>query len=167
MPALYWANGQYLGPAHLFAVFRTYIIFTFWKMRMRFACLLSFPCPYTVPGASQVALVVKNLPANAGDMRRGFNPWVRKIPWRRKWATHSSILAWRIPWTEEPGGLQSIGSQRVGQDWIDLALMHACLCGLVESGLWLTRPQDPLTFIIFPFAAEILSFSIFCTWIYE
>ena len=31
-------------------------------------------------------------------------------------ATHSSILAWRIPWTEEPGGLQSMGSQRVGQD---------------------------------------------------
>ena len=32
-------------------------------------------------------------------------------------ATHSSILAWRIPWTEEPGGLQSVGSQRVGRDW--------------------------------------------------
>ena len=31
-------------------------------------------------------------------------------------ATHSSIVAWRIPWTEEPGGLQSVGSQRVGQD---------------------------------------------------
>ena len=36
-------------------------------------------------------------------------------------ATHSSILAWRIPWTEEPGGLQSMGSQRVGHDWSDLA----------------------------------------------
>ena len=33
-------------------------------------------------------------------------------------ATHSSILAWRIPWTEEPGGLQSTGSQRVGHDWV-------------------------------------------------
>ena len=32
-------------------------------------------------------------------------------------ATHSSILVWRIPWTEESGGLQSIGSQRVGHDW--------------------------------------------------
>ena len=32
-------------------------------------------------------------------------------------ATHSSILAWKIPWTEEPGGLQSIGLQRVGHDW--------------------------------------------------
>ena len=36
-------------------------------------------------------------------------------------ATHSSILAWRIPWSEEPGRLQSIGSQRVGQDWSNLA----------------------------------------------
>ena len=36
--------------------------------------------------------------------------------WSRKMATHSSILAWRIPWTEEPGGLQSRGSQRVGHD---------------------------------------------------
>ena len=36
-------------------------------------------------------------------------------------ATHSCILAWRIPWTEEPGGLQSKGSQRVGHDWSDLA----------------------------------------------
>jgi len=33
-------------------------------------------------------------------------------------ATHSSTLAWRIPWTEEPGGLQSRGSQRVGHDWV-------------------------------------------------
>ena len=32
-------------------------------------------------------------------------------------ATHSSILAWRVPWTEEPGGLQSVGSQRVRHDW--------------------------------------------------
>ena len=39
--------------------------------------------------------------------------------------THSSILAWRIPWTEEPGGLLSIASHRVGHDWGDLACMHA------------------------------------------
>ena len=38
--------------------------------------------------------------------------------------THSSIFAWRTPWTEEPGGLQSIGSQKVGHDWSDLAHVH-------------------------------------------
>ena len=37
-------------------------------------------------------------------------------PLEKEMATHSSILAWRIPWTEEPGGLQSMGSQRVGRD---------------------------------------------------
>ena len=41
----------------------------------------------------------------------GFDPWVGKIPWRRKWQ-HSSILVWEIPWTEEPGGLHSMGSQK-------------------------------------------------------
>ena len=48
--------------------------------------------------------------------RGGFDPWVRKIPWRRARTTHSSILAWRIPWTEEPGGLQSLGLKRIGHD---------------------------------------------------
>ena len=47
--------------------------------------------------------------------------WVRSLgredPLEKEMATHSSILAWRIPWTEEPGGLQSIGSQRVGRDF--------------------------------------------------
>ena len=46
--------------------------------------------------------------------------WVRslgqEIPLEKGMATHSSILAWRIPWTEEPGRIQSMGSQRVGQD---------------------------------------------------
>ena len=40
-----------------------------------------------------------------------FNPGVGKIPWRRKWQPYSSILAWKIPWTEEPGRLESVGSQ--------------------------------------------------------
>ena len=43
-------------------------------------------------------------------------------------ATHASNLAWRIPWTEEPGGLQSIGLKRVGQDWVILAGTHAYGC---------------------------------------
>ena len=42
--------------------------------------------------------------------------WVKK-PWEKAMAPHSSTLAWKIPWTEGPGALQSMGSQRVGQDW--------------------------------------------------
>ena len=47
--------------------------------------------------------------------RCGHDPWVRKIAWRRneEMAIHSSILAWRIPWPEEAGGLQSMGSLRI------------------------------------------------------
>ena len=41
--------------------------------------------------------------------RPGFDPWVRKIPLEKEMATHSSILVWKIPWTEELGGLQSTG----------------------------------------------------------
>ena len=58
-------------------------------------------------------------------------PWVRKIPLDKGMATHSSILAWRISWTEEPGGLQSTGSQRVGHDWSNLTCMHTHIYILV------------------------------------
>ena len=46
--------------------------------------------------------------------RCGFVPWIRKIPLEEKMVTHSSLLAWRTPWTEAPGGLQSMGSQKGG-----------------------------------------------------
>ena len=64
---------------------------------------------------SQMALVVKNPPANAGDVRD-----MDSIAWEdlleEGMAIHSSTIAWRILWTEEPGRLQSMGSQRVGHD---------------------------------------------------
>ena len=48
-----------------------------------------------------------------------FNPWVRKISLEKGMAAHSSLLAGRIPWTEEPGVLQSLGSHRVRHNWSD------------------------------------------------
>ena len=48
--------------------------------------------------------------------RHKFDPWIRKDSLKKEMTTHLCILAWRIPWTEEPGGLQSMGSQRVGHD---------------------------------------------------
>ena len=60
-----------------------------------------------------MAQTVKNPPAKR-------ETWVQPLSWEdlleKEMATHSSILAWRIPWTEEPGGLQFMGSQRVGHD---------------------------------------------------
>ena len=64
----------------------------------------------------------KEFTCGAGGTGDGFEHWVRKIPWR-KIATHSSILARKIPWTEEPGGLQSIGSQRIE---LDSVIDHTC-----------------------------------------
>ena len=68
---------------------------------------------YSVRGASLVAQSVKNLPAVQ-------ETWVRSLGWEdpleKEMATHSSILAWKISCTEEPGGLQSMGLQRVGRD---------------------------------------------------
>ena len=63
--------------------------------------------------ASLVAQLVKNLPAVQ-------ETWVRFLGWEdpleKEMVTHSSILAWKISWTQEPGGLQSMGLQRVGHD---------------------------------------------------
>ena len=67
-------------------------------------------------GASHVALMVKNPPANAGDIRDAGSVLGWEDPLEEGIAAHSSILAWRIPWTEEPGGLQSVGLQRPGYD---------------------------------------------------
>ena len=61
----------------------------------------------------------KELPANARDIKTLVWPLGQNDPLKDGMATHSSILAWRIPWTEEPGGLLSIGSQIVGHDWRD------------------------------------------------
>ena len=74
---------------------------------------------FSVPSwASPIAHGVKNPPTKQETQEtRGFDPWLEKMPWRRKMAPHSSILAWRIPWTEEPGGLKIMGSQKVRHDW--------------------------------------------------
>ena len=60
-----------------------------------------------------MAQVVKNLPAMWETQVQSLG---QEDPLEKTIATHSSILAWRIPWTEEPGGLQSMGSQRVRHD---------------------------------------------------
>ena len=70
-------------------------------------------CIYIYIWASLVAQLVKTLPAMQETLVQLLS-W--EDPLEKSVATHSSILAWRILWTEEPGGLQSLGSQRVGHD---------------------------------------------------
>ena len=63
--------------------------------------------------ASLAAQMVKSLPATQETWVQSLGP---EDPLKKGMATHSSILAWRISWTEEPCGLQSMGSQRIGHD---------------------------------------------------
>ena len=65
-------------------------------------------------GASLVAQRLKHLPAMQGTWVRSMG---REDSLEKEMATHSSILAWEIPWMEEPGGLHSMGSQRVGHNY--------------------------------------------------
>ena len=73
---------------------------------------------YSTNWASRVAVVVKNTPTNAGDVREaGLIPGSgNPDPLEKEMATHSSLLAWKIPWTEEPGRPQSMELQRARQD---------------------------------------------------
>ena len=81
-------------------------------------------------GASLVAQSVKNLPAVQ-------EAWVRSLdqedPLEREMATHSSTVSWRISWTEGPGGLQSMGSQRVGHDWVTNTYYPHVAFGCLET----------------------------------
>ena len=61
--------------------------------------------------------------------RHEFDPWVRKIPWRRKWQPATLFFAWQIPRTEEPGVPQSRGSQRTAHSW---ACPHAATIPISE-----------------------------------
>ena len=66
-----------------------------------------------ISGASLVAQMVKHVPTILGTRVRSLG---REVPLEKEMAIHSSFLAWKIPWTEEPDRLQSMGSQRVRHD---------------------------------------------------
>ena len=65
--------------------------------------------------------MVKNPPVNSGDKERRVQSFCQEDPLEKDMATHSSILIWRIPWTEGPGGLPSMGLQRVRHDGSNMA----------------------------------------------
>ena len=78
-------------------------------------------------------------------------------------ATHSSILAWRIPWTEEPDGLQSMGSQRVTHDRVTFTSLHSCSYVTLGNdpvrtipGKWVDSLRSKFQLLPFPLHREIL-----------
>ena len=82
-------------------------------------------------GATQGALVGATRPFRRPNKTRAW-PLGQEGLLEEGMATRSRILTWRVPWTEEPGRVQSMGSRRVGHDWRDLACTHAQFWG--ESG---------------------------------
>ena len=74
-------------------------------------------------------------------------------------APHSSILAWKIPWTEEPGVLQSMGSQRVGYDLVTEQQVHACMLSCVRlfATPWTPVLQASLSFTISRSLLQLMS----------
>ena len=102
-----------------------------------------------------MAQTVKNLAAMQKTLVRS-RGW--EDPLKKEMATHSSILAWRIPWTEEPGGLYSVGSQRVVHDWATEAFFFfqpscwsaftgwgpsvACFTAFIRCPSWTTLPTE-------------------------
>ena len=86
--------------------------------------------------------VVQRLKRLPGMWETGVQSLGREDPLEKEMATHSSTLAWRIPWKEEPGRLQSMGSQRVGHDWVTLLTYFTYL--ISDSMLFNSK-----TFILF------------------
>ena len=101
-----------------------------------------------VYGIAESRTWLKQFSSSSSQCRRpGFNPWVRKIPWRRAWQT-TCVSAWRIPWAEKPGGPQSRISK--GQTWLKRLNTHVggwfkCFPGRILSEKWLTHPDSCTT----------------------
>ena len=96
---------------------------------------------YCIRG-SLVAQTVKNLLAMQ-------ETWVQSLGWedplQKGMATHFSILAWRTPWTEEPGGLQSMGSQRVWHDWVTNIFTFICFIHIYPLHMYPIDTHIPAT----------------------
>ena len=85
-----------------------------------------------------MAQMVKHLPAMRETQVQSLG---QEDPLEKEMATHLTILAWRIPWTEEPAGLQSVGSQRVGHNPVTNISLFLQLCPFPAVWLWALLPQ--------------------------
>ena len=104
--------------------------------KVHLVCVTIQICKNMYYRAPLVAQMVKNLPAMQ-------ETWIRSLgqedPLEKEMATHYSILAWEILWTEEPGGLQSMGSQRIGMtEQLSLSQVNKCYDKYIDIYLWNT-----------------------------
>ena len=151
-------------------MFSSLIMCYFAWMYVQYVCM----CLYMhLLGASQVAQWVKNPPV----VWKTQEMWVQSLgqedSLEEGMATHSSILAWRIPWTKEPGGLQSIGSQRVGYNWSHrtcshtyINLSHLSICSVTKKKRNMGAANDKINsslpwFLLLALAFQMLFFFFF------
>ena len=112
-------SGIFVSFPNLFFSFYMVLYLVYWVFNSLLYVSNHFKHTYSPWWASQGALMVKNPPANAGDMRCGFNPWVRKIPWRRQWQPTPIFLPGEFHgrgiWRATVHGL---GAKRVGHNLV-------------------------------------------------
>ena len=96
------------------------IVYVFWNNRLE-----EFAHKYWESAESQTSSYTFCLYRNLTQRIADLEAYMTHL--EKETATHSSIHAWKIPWTEEPGGLQSMGSQRVRHDWVTLCVC-VCVC---------------------------------------
>ena len=124
-PALWWSPRRFWrsDPSSRSKSFPSpcqsrFITFSLHKPTQSVVCMITakfYSYSKEIIWTSLVAQLIKNPPTNAGDSGQALS---QEGLLEKGMATHSSVLAWRIPWREEPGGLQSMGSQTVKQNWV-------------------------------------------------
>ena len=139
---------------------------------------------YILAGGFPNGSVTKNPPAVQEMQERQVWSLGQQDPLEEEMATHSSILAWKIPWLEEPGGLLSMGLQKIGHDWApELAWAHACVhaCSYTHTHIlaevyrnFCFSTSTPSCLILFQDCNHLLeelgtvsNYSIFCKNLYD
>ena len=148
-------------------------LLTTWIFKEIFFFFLKiFPEIFLIQGSNLRLLIllhwkmVNNLPA---VQKPRFNPLLGRSL-EKEMATHTSILSWRIPWTEKPGGLQSTGSQRIGHDWAAYFLSLLLLCvnncwapriHRIVGVQWWTKPAQLPGWRTLPLSLSLISGTVF------
>ena len=129
-----WEEGWAGGAQRMFRAVKLFCVILQWWIRVIKHLSKSMGFPGGATG--------KEPTCQCRHKRLKFDPWVRKIPWRRAWQPTPVFLPGKSPLTEEPGGLESMGSQGVGHEWSNLARTHGMytrseqLCKLWTPGDW-------------------------------
>ena len=165
LQGIFWPRKQTPIPGRFYTIWATRELYSFLKGEMKekkricvcvYVCVCVCVCVCVYVYSFPCSSVGKESACSAGD------PWVRSLGWedplKKEMATHSSILASKISWTEEPGGLQSMGSQRVGHNWATNTYLPDQGCTLIgrqNLNHWTTREVPGVGFNWMPLSLPL------------